>query len=140
VKFSGEAVTLGDGDIVDCDDLHLHTARRVNASPNCRGVHTFEVCGKPRPVIILYEIEGSAERVKVFRAVRLSTKISEHKKRLGYRRLGPILDERISYMDSTPCCLPANLVVGTVRKRIGRLELLHVYRIIRATFAAPMDG
>lgn len=137
MNTTGEGRRLQEGDVVYFCDLHLDTARRVSVRPIYRDFHVYEVRGKPRPMLILYEIGENEGRAKFFRVLKLSTKISEFKKKLGYRRIGPILDKRDSYADRTPYCLPENSIEGCAEKRIDRLELMLLYRTIGATLGPP---
>jgi hypothetical protein len=135
VNTPREGQTLRAGDVVYFCDFHLNTARSVSDKPVYANTYVYEVHGKPRPMLVLDEIGEDKSGTKFFRVLKLSTKTSEFKHKLGYRHIGPILDDRASYADQTPYCLPENLVAGRVKKRIGRLLLAHVYKEIGATLA-----
>ncbi len=126
-------VTVREGDVIYFHDLHLETARRVSQAPIYQNIHRFEVEGKSRPVIIIDELETTGNRggTKWLRVLRLSTKISDVKKKLGYIAIGPILDrDKVSYADSTPQRLPSNLIDGSVKKHIDRLDFGNIMRIV----------
>ena len=126
---------LGEGDVIYFHDLHLDTARMVTQTPVYQRIHRFEVEGKSRPMLILYEIEigEKGKGVRWFRVLKLSTKFSETKRKLGYVYVGRIVDDdRDSYADKTPYCLPANLIDGRVKKRVDRAKLSGIYAEIGA--------
>jgi hypothetical protein len=80
-------------------------------------------------MIVLDEIawgEGK-NRSKWFRVLKLSTKISDFKRRLGYKLIGPILGDKDSYYDITPYWFPANLMDGRVKCHLDRLRLGSIY-------------
>ena len=129
----GAGERLQAGDIVYFYDFHLGTARPVSNNPLYADIYVYEIHGKPRPMLVLDEIGEDKDGIRFYRVLKLSTKTSEFKKKLGYRDIGPILDPRSSYADQTPYCLPENLVAGRVKKRIDRLSLAHVYKEIGAT-------
>jgi len=80
-------------------------------------------------MIVLYGIAQAEERTgsKWFRVLKLSTKISDFKRRLGYKMIGPILGNKDSYYDITPYWLPANLMDGRVKCHLDRLKLGSIY-------------
>ena len=137
VKTSCESQDLQEGDVVYFGDLHLETARRVTDTPVHRDIHKYEVHGKARPMLILDAIGEDDDQVKFFRVLKLSTKISKFKRKIGYVNIGQILDDRITYIDRDPHCLPANLIDGDVKKQMDRLFMMDIYRLIGATLRLP---
>ncbi|MFI5456921.1 MAG: hypothetical protein ACHRXM_15860 [Isosphaerales bacterium] len=126
---------LGEGDVVYFHDLQLDTARRVTQMPVYQDIHRFEVEGKSRPMLILSEIEitKKGKGVRLLQVLKLSTKFSETKRKLGYVKVGRIVDDdRDSYADKTPYWLPANLIDGRVKKREDRARLNGIYAEIGA--------
>jgi hypothetical protein len=102
------------GDVFYFHDLYLDTAQRTKKHPDYQNTYEYKVHGKSRPMIVVdvvAEGEGTG-RKRYFLVLKLSTKKSKFKERLGFRRVGPILDERVSYFDSTPYWLPENLIDG----------------------------
>ena len=75
-------------------------------------------------MIVLSEVGCKGKGPKWYRVLRLSTKISENKRKLGYEKLGQILEsDKESYFDTTPYWYPSNLVDGCEKKRIDRQGL-----------------
>jgi hypothetical protein len=123
-----------DGDVIYFHDLHLDTAHTKSGTPVRAGVRVYEVEGKSRPMIVLYEIPNGEEgnRPRWFRVVKLSTKISDFKRKRGWMRVGVILGDKVSYADTTPYCFPANLIDGPVKHHLDRLEINLIYSLISA--------
>jgi hypothetical protein len=131
---------LREGDVIYFHDLHLDSARRVSERPTCRNTYFYQVEGKPRPMIILDDIEENRDGVRWFRVVKLSTNISEWKRKRGYVWIGPIVDQGTqSYADRTPCWIPENLVAGVVKKRLNRMELTSICSIIGFKLGPPLE-
>jgi len=131
VSIAGDSQPIGEGSVVYFHDLHLDTARRVSATPVFGDVYRYEVMGKSRPMIVLSEVERKGKGPKWYRVLRLSTKISENKRKLGYEKLGQILEsDKESYFDTTPYWYPSNLVDGCEKKRIDRQGLDAIYKTV----------
>jgi hypothetical protein len=130
----------GDRDLVEGDVVHFHClhpdhARRVNKVPDEHGLYLYEVPGKPRPMLVLGEVGVDGRGVRWYRVLKLSTKVSDWKRKLGYVRLGAIVEEdRVSYADRTPYCYPSNLVDGSIINRVDRLTLKAIHDVIRPVF------
>jgi hypothetical protein len=118
-----------EGDVIYFHDLHLETARRVSDTPVYQDRYAWEVEGKPRPMIVLYAIVHAEDKTKSqwFRVLKLSTKISPFKRRLGFKEIGKILGNKQSYCEMTPYWFPAKLVDGRVKCHLDRLKLNSIY-------------
>ena len=120
---------LQPGDVVYFPDFHLETACRVSDIPLYQNIFRYEVHGKSRPMIVLYGIAQVDETTvsKWFRVLKLSTKISPFKERLGFKEIGKILGNKQSYCDMIPYWIPAKLTDGRVKCRLDRLRLGSIY-------------
>jgi hypothetical protein len=125
------------GDVVYCHNLHLDTAEVVRQGSGEDHLYVYRAKGKPRPLLIIRDF-GPSNRVRWYDARKLSTKIDPFKQKLGYIRLGKILDpEKDSYLDTNPHLTPGNLILRRHR-RLHRLVYNGVIaEISRHALGAP---